>query len=148
MRDRTISFSHARFWLLLLCFAAGAAAGFFLQDSLPHTRIFCMPRESGVSLTALAAELALWLAASLTVCAVPLLAGLILRRGGCFGLTLALLTDPANPLTAADALSPAVYVLVTLVMLYCAAGKLSPARTLLRFLPCAGMAFGIVLGIG
>ena len=140
-----IFFSRPRFLLLVLCFAAAASAAYFLPDrgSLAGQRIFCMPAE--VSLAVPAAEFALWLAAALTVCALPLFAGLTLWRGACFGLTLALLTDPAAPLNAPDVLPLAGYAAVTLVMLCFAAGAAPHPRSAARFLPCAGMAFGIIL---
>lgn len=140
-----IFFSRFRFLLLVLCFAAAASAAYLWQDrgSFSGQRIFCMPAE--VSLAMPAAEFALWLAAALTVCALPLFAGLTLWRGACFGLTLALLTDPAAPLTAPDVLPLAGYAAVTLVMLCFAAGARPRLKTAARFLPCAGMAFGIIL---
>ena len=106
-----------------------------------QTRIFCMPSE--LTLTVPAIELALWLACSLSVCAVPLFACLTLYRGTCFGFTLAMLT--AGTLNAPDTLPLAAYAAVTLVMLIFAAGTKPHPKAIARFLPCAGMAFGILL---
>jgi len=130
------SFSIPRFGTLILCFTAAAAAAYLMGDTLPAPRLFCMP--AGTTMTAPAVECALWLAVSLTTCAMPLFAALTIFRGICFGLTLSLLTT--GILTAPDPLPLYTYAAVTLLLCtYAAAGN----RAVLRFLPCAGMVFGV-----
>ena len=135
------TFSILRFFLLILCFAGAAGAAYFLADGLAAVRVFCMP--AGRSLAACGGETALWLAASLSVCALPLWMVLSLWRGACFGLTLALAVE--GMLTAPDMVPLAVYGAVTLVLCAFAAGAFPRPGVILRFLPCAGMVFGLML---
>lgn len=134
-------FSGRRMIWLIVCFAASAVTAYALSDRLPADRLFCMPDDR--TMVPCAAELALWLAASLTVCAMPLFAALTLYRGGCFGVTLALWTR--GMLTAPDMFPLYAYAAVTMVMCLYAAGALPHPKTILRFLPCAGMACGIMM---
>ena len=65
------------------------------------------------------------------------------RRGACFGLTLALAVE--GMLTAPDMVPLAVYGAVTLLLCGFAAGAFPRPGVILRFLPCAGMVFGLML---
>lgn len=145
MRKQTV-FSPACFGVLLLCFAVGAAAAYWLGDTLPSVRILWMPAEPWNRLGKTAAECAVWLAVSLTVCAVPVSGGLALLRGGCFGGVLAMLQSPKEPVL--PLVCYAAVSVILLVFISTIPGTHTLRARLTRFLPCAGLAFAAVLMVG